>query len=569
MKIPLKKIIVFVLIGCFSYSGMLFAQGEIQIGAVAGESYLDGYDLSTLVGINEQTDMVFFDDEVWSYLDGIERELVSFEEHYFSQGAVEGFYHNFDECIQTAVKQHLPLQIAQDKISLAKRRLIKIVRDLLPTFNIYYEHNVGFKIYKDNPNPSAETHQQFRSEKTRISVAQPLFRGGAIWNQVKVERAKLRVAKSEYKKVYQDITVEVARAYFSLMKATKMVTLREKLDQISRRAIAISQEKIDANLISEIEHLNVQSQQSQIQHDLESAREEVELNLMEFKKVLHLDIDAFVDVAPFDDTYVEHIKAKVDNDDSGGTSRSEIEQEQKLDVLTKLAYQNRPEFTIQKDKVEAAVWQEKVATSGWFPQINLLAEVGRKAESYKTINNNPPWDDEHHVGIEFKWNFGGNTSQYTYDKDRQGTGVEATDVNIAMDGYYDRKNTVGLSVLDGLGQFVTTKEAEVARKEALLELELSEKDVMSEVKESYYNYNRALIQLRSIFKRLRYREKLVDLAYHRSEINEIQTSEYMQAETDLVNEKATLYQALVDYSLSIISFNKAVGIKDYIALDEL
>ena len=113
-------------------------------------------------------------------------------------------------------------------------------------------------------------------------------------------------------------------------------------------------------------------------------------------------------------------------------------------------------------------------------------------------------------------------------------------------------------------QFSKTKEAEITREEAMLELELSEKDVVSEVKESYYNYNRALIQLRSVLKRLAYRKKLVELARHRSEINEIQISEFIQAQIDLVNEREALYQAMVDYEVSKVALNRSIGIRDYL-----
>ncbi len=120
--------------------------------------------------------------------------------------------------------------------------------------------------------------------------------------------------------------------------------------------------------------------------------------------------------------------------------------------------------------------------------------------------------------------------------------------------------------MDGLDQFSQTKEAEISRKEALLELELSEKDIVSEVKESFYNYNRALVQLRSVNKRLAYRQKLVELAKHRSEINEIQLSEYLQSEMDLINERDNLYKAMVDYFLAKVSLNKAIGVKDYMPI---
>jgi len=540
----------------------VYSQSEISVGAI-GESYLDGIELATILEIEN----VPIEAEVLSYLDEIEFELTEFDNEFISTGAVEGYYGTLDDCIAAAIERHMPLKIAQDKIELAKRKLVKSVRDLFPKFTVSYEHNKGFKLIKSDSDPTdgIDDNQQFRSERVRYSVSQPLFRGGALWNQVKVEKAHLRVAKEEFKKVYYDITIEVARAYYNLIKAKTMRNEKHQLHKVVNALVAISEEKQLAGLISEIEHLNVQSQDSQIDHDKQAVNEEVELARIDVKKMLHLDIDAYIDVPLFTSTYADRIQSEIE---SAPKRPEEDIENAKLDELIKIAYQNRPEFKIQKYKVEAASWAEKVENAGWLPAVNLVAERGRKSEAYKIMDNNPIWDDEHHVGVEVKWNFGGNKHKYVYDKNRQGTGVEATDINVAMDGYYDRRNAATIGVFDGLEQFEKTKDAEIKRKEAQLELELSEKDVLSEVKEAYYAFNRALVQLRSVFKRIVYRKKLVELARHRSEINEIQISEYIQAEIDFVNEKNALYQSMLDYSIAKISLNKAIGIRDYITLDE-
>ena len=47
------------------------------------------------------------------------------------------------------------------------------------------------------------------------------------------------------------------------------------------------------------------------------------------------------------------------------------------------------------------------------------------------------------------------------------------------------------------------------------------------------------------------------------EDNEIQISEYLQAELDLVNERDALLQALIDYFISEVALNKAFGLQGY------
>jgi len=485
-------------------------------------------------------------------------------------GAIDGVYSTFDDCMSQAVRRHLPLVIAEDKIDLVKRKLVSSVRDLFPSFTIMYEHNRGWKLYKDDPDKTdlVNGSQQFRSERLRYSLSQPLFRGGALWNQVKVERAQLKVTQSAYKKVLYDLSVEVARSYLNLIRTQTTLARRQRMNNTVANVLLISEEKMEAALISEIEHLNVQSQQSQIEHDIQAAKEDLELSILDFKKVLHLKVGDHVDAKTYDDSFIEILEEKALRKTKDIDVEIERRQETKISELVKLSYQNRPEFTIQKHKLEAAEWTEKVVQGGWLPQVNLVSEFGRKAEAYTADDNNAPWDDEHRLGVEVRWNFGGSTQSYTYDKNRQGTGVEATDTGIAMDGYYDRLNRGGTSILDGLQQFEHTKEALLERKEAMLELELSEKDIVSEVKEAYYNYNRSLIQLKSIFKKLTYRQKMVELAQHRSEVNEIQISEYIQAEMDFMRENEKLYQTMTDYFLAKIALNKSIGIKDYIPLED-
>jgi len=502
---------------------------------------------------------------VYDYLTEIESELIDFDKRNLLKKGKGAEYYLFEDCLEMAKKKHRPVEIAKDKVSLYRRKLIKAIRDLFPGLNFLYEHNLGFKLLKDDTIPGDHTNQQFRSEKWRMSLTQPVFKGGALWNKVMEERANLRAAQAEYDKVFFDLSVEVARAYFNYSKAKTMLSFKENLVNIANKGLALSEEKMNAELISEIEHLNVQSQQGQIEHDLEAAKEDIALALLEVQKVLNLDVSEPIEVVSLDaGEYANVIENELKSKENE-KEKTEEEQNRDLEELIELSYENRPEFIIQKSKVDAAMYKEKGAVAGWFPHMNLQIERGQKAEAYKQDDNNPPWDMESRIVLDCKWNVVGNTFRYMYDKNRQGTGVEATEraANIGTDGYYDRRNIFTVSFMDGLDQFVNTKEAEISRKEAMLELELAEKDIVREVKESFYNYNRSIIQLRSINKRLAYRKKLVELARHRSEINEIQISEYIQAEIDLINERNNLYNAMVDFFLAKASLNKAVGLKDY------
>ncbi|MEI7752318.1 MAG: TolC family protein, partial [Candidatus Omnitrophota bacterium] len=115
--------------------------------------------------------------------------------------------------------------------------------------------------------------------------------------------------------------------------------------------------------------------------------------------------------------------------------------------------------------------------------------------------------------------------------------------------------------------FVNVKQAEVDKLNQVVELEKAEKQVLQDVKQAYYDYQKALIQVNSTVKRLEYRKRLRDFAEHRLSKKEIELSEYLQAESDLVREKAELHKALKEYFSAKAALNHAVGIQNFFNMD--
>ena len=73
--------------------------------------------------------------------------------------------------------------------------------------------------------------------------------------------------------------------------------------------------------------------------------------------------------------------------------------------------------------------------------------------------------------------------------------------------------------------------------------------------------------MNSTVKRLEYRKRLRDFGEHRLSKKEIELSEYLQAESDLVREKAELHKALKDYFTAKAALNHAVGIQNFFSME--
>ena len=163
------------------------------------------------------------------------------------------------------------------------------------------------------------------------------------------------------------------------------------------------------------------------------------------------------------------------------------------------------------------------------------------------------------------WNLGGNKTKYEFENHEQPPSVTGF---LQGAGTQSTSNRLTVGILDGLKNLAEAKEAEIAKLDQVVALEKAEKEVVHEVKKAYFDYQKARIQVKSSLKRVNYRERLTRLAEHRLEQNEVQISEYLQAEIDLLREKTELHKALKDYFSAKAALNRAVGKREFFPIEE-
>ena len=71
--------------------------------------------------------------------------------------------------------------------------------------------------------------------------------------------------------------------------------------------------------------------------------------------------------------------------------------------------------------------------------------------------------------------------------------------------------------------------------------------------------------MKSATKRVQWRRRLRDLAQHRLEQKEVEVSEYLQSEIDLLRERGEFHTALKDYYTAKSSLNYAVGVREFLS----
>jgi len=236
-----------------------------------------------------------------------------------------------------------------------------------------------------------------------------------------------------------------------------------------------------------------------------------------------------------------------------------------LTTLVDLAYEHRAELKVESAKLESARLGEKIRWGELLPHVDMVFKFGRLANAFNIDNLSPKLKKQYDIMMEFTWNAGGNTVEYTFDNVKTAPSISEFE---GGRGTQTTRNTMKFNILDGLEAFAEIKEAEVEKLDQIVELENKEKEVIREVKQAYFDYQRYLIQVYSAIKRLDYRERLKRLSKHRLDKNEIQISEYLQAGMDLLRERSELHKALTDYFTAKTELNRAVGLREFMPIKE-
>lgn len=456
---------------------------------------------------------------------------------------------NLRDVLSRAVGVSVQADIAKERITLAKFRIAKAIRDFFPE-----------AAFEADVKKGSLSVPAFTSDHWRMKFRIPVFRGGVLWNTLFLEMSNLEVAKREYDKAISDLVAAVSQAYFEYERAQNVFRDQKVLMERAKEQKSISDQKYEAKLISEIEKLNSDSLFSQAQYDLETAQQEVEIAKLELLKYLYLEQNDPIEISSLyslDNFKIESLKKA-----SVITGNSDDD----LNHLIELAYQNRPDLQVEASKLKATQFAYRVVLGQRLPQFDMLLEFGELAEAFLIDTDDPNHNHEFRFGMEMTWPFLGNTLKYTYDHDQRAKSVTQFQ---AGSGTRTRSNAFSAKLLDDLGQFSSMMEAKVNNLEQIVELEKTERDVIREVKEAYFNFNKALIQVQSAYTRMGYRSRLAKLAKHRLDQNEVQISEYIQAEMDYTQERGLIYKALSDFFLSKAKLNRAVGIKDFLTVEVL
>jgi outer membrane protein TolC len=309
----------------------------------------------------------------------------------FAQEAKERF--TLYQAIEAALEANLEFQRSQEDVKAAEAIKKGRMTEFFPTLNAKYRY-----INRDD-----ETTQALGTGVGTVDVvvnpdeeynfvtsfSQPIFTGFALINQYEIASLGLDVAEFSEKLTRQDVILDAKNAYYSILKAQKLVAVAEDtVRQItSQKEVAENMYQVGMSPLNDL--LQSQVRLANAKQELITAQNNLEIARAQFNTLLRRPVNDTVAIAEIIDY------TPFDKD---------------INYCLTEAKENRLEIEVAALDVEIAERDYKLSQRDYFPSVNLTGTYTRRGTDWDVdggegIGDDTFWDIQALANWDF-WEWG-------------------------------------------------------------------------------------------------------------------------------------------------------------------
>ncbi|MFA6078701.1 MAG: TolC family protein [Candidatus Omnitrophota bacterium] len=440
------------------------------------------------------------------------------------------------DCIDIAVKNHIPLQVAQKSIKLADQRLWEARRNMLPTVGIRFEEYSG-----------RVQAREYTGRKQYLEGQQPVYHGGELYYTMKQAEVNLEVVKTDYARIRNELVLQVKKGYYTLLKSRENLKLQQELSGEVAKIYDMVNRQAEVNIIPKLEVLNVSSQVGQVKFQLASADGDEAVAELILKQAMNVDYKENLNIQP-----------------KGKFKKIDVEYERVL----KAALMNRPEMKINELMIAYYNYEKYIARAKGRLKLDLMGNWGLAKEEFASQDRLGPtagggydqdqkMEQQWYAGVKGSIPFWGSTAEYSWTKEQW------TPVVSAYQGTEATTQTYKFNFLDNLKVYSDKISAEIDFDRSRQELVKIRQDITLEAREGCFAYEKAILQLDTATNKVMYQEKDLEVNKLKRGLDELPDSTIIESSIKLAQEKFGYVQAVTDCFLAVASLNKAIGVDEY------
>lgn len=295
-----------------------------------------------------------------------------------------------DSLIDVAVKQNYSVQMAADRIAMAKANLRSEQGSYAPTFGL----SAGWNRQQTSGNTGSlpQTTTQYADAALSMSWEIDVF--GSIRNRVKAQKENFAASKEEYNAVMVSLCAQVATAYINLreMQQEMQVVTQNCLSQ--QAVVEITKKRYETGLVSKLDVAQAQS----VYYSTKASLPSLEAGIIQYTNSLAILIGLY----PQDVKYLMDAPRPLpDYIETVG-----------IGIPANLLLR-RPDIRSAERQVNAQAASLGASKSDWWPQVFVKGSIGFASHNIDKIANHNSLTYE--IAPAISWNFfqGGKLAQAT------------------------------------------------------------------------------------------------------------------------------------------------------------
>jgi outer membrane protein len=267
-----------------------------------------------------------------------------------------------EESIRIALERNLALHSAREGVMGSEFRRKAAATDFLAKWGGQYGYtrnnepvNVGFVPTAVGPSASRDIYD------LSSSIVQPLFTGGAILGNYRLEKFGVDISKADVETVKRDIVVLVREGYFNILRAEKFVDVGKQAVKQFEAQMEVAKAFFEVGITPKNDFLQSEVRLANARQTLVRVENDLALAKSSFNILLRREINEPLEV-------VDILEYKP----------STLRLEESLDEALRL----RPEIKSAGLRVEQAKESVRIARSGFFPTISLSGNYFRFSDEF-------------------------------------------------------------------------------------------------------------------------------------------------------------------------------------------
>jgi len=336
-----------------------------------------------------------------------------------------------------------------------------------------------------------------------LSIQQPVFTWGKIYNNYKQAKLSLEASRQELEGVKQKTILDVTTSFYSVLLTERLVKVAEMaVDQVQAH-VKIAQDLVDAGMATNFDLLRAKVQLANIRSQLIRAKNGLKLSKDSFKNTIGMNLDSQINVR-------------------GELVYQPLELE--LDRLIDSAMVNRPEIKQLQFQEQVGERFVSIAKAGNKPNISL---IGNYSYSYELKP-----DEELDIFNTDEWK-------------------NLWSVTLALQ----------IPIFDGLATRARVKQAKSGLRQLQIGMGQLKDGIGLEVRAAFFGFQESEELLKAQEETVQQAEESLRIANLRYQNGMITNVELMDAELAFTQAQTNQFNALHDYIIAVAKLEKATASK--------